>query len=36
MTMRDTVFCAIPAEADTGAIAAAIHGGSPGAEYVPG
>jgi acetaldehyde dehydrogenase len=37
MIMRDTVFCAIPADADTGAIAAAIHERVAEVQrYVPG
>ncbi|MEV6156594.1 acetaldehyde dehydrogenase (acetylating) [Nonomuraea sp. NPDC052129] len=37
MIMRDTVFCAIPADADTGAIAASIHAMvADVATYVPG
>ncbi|MEV1247722.1 acetaldehyde dehydrogenase (acetylating) [Nonomuraea sp. NPDC050022] len=37
MIMRDTVFCAIPADADTGAIAASIHAMvADVAAYVPG
>ncbi|GAA2342907.1 acetaldehyde dehydrogenase (acetylating) [Saccharopolyspora halophila] len=37
MIMRDTIFCAIPADADTGAIAASITEMAESiAEYVPG
>jgi acetaldehyde dehydrogenase len=37
MIMRDTVFCAIPADADTGAIAASVHAMVERvAAYVPG
>ncbi len=37
MIMRDTIFCAIPADADTDAIAAAIHQREKDIqEYVPG
>jgi acetaldehyde dehydrogenase len=37
MIMRDTVFCAIPADADTDAIAESIHAMvKKVAEYVPG